>query len=250
MQALTFNQTSFDIIDQDNQIWVKSAQLAQALGYSDERSVSKIYTRNQDEFTDKMAQVVKLTTSGNYQTTTRIFSLRGAHLIAMFARTEVAKEFRKWVLDVLENHTQETQPSPQQITYTTPMRNISVSVEDILDLASLQKMAFNMSETLALLEKPLRAIGSNNYAAHCYDARVHYKVNMEIFYDIVARMFLAADITPGDFHTAAEAIHAREFRKELEKRLKEDDQWRATLNPSDPLKLGTGKTTQGVLVVV
>lgn len=32
----------------------------------------------------------------------RIFSLRGAHLIAMFSRTPVAKEFRKWVLDILD----------------------------------------------------------------------------------------------------------------------------------------------------
>jgi hypothetical protein len=33
---------------------------------------------------------------------TRIFSTRGCHLIAMFARTPLAKEFRRWVLDVLD----------------------------------------------------------------------------------------------------------------------------------------------------
>ncbi len=32
----------------------------------------------------------------------RVFSLRGAHLIAMFARTPKAKEFRRWVLDILD----------------------------------------------------------------------------------------------------------------------------------------------------
>lgn len=32
----------------------------------------------------------------------RIFSLRGCHLLAMFARTPVAKAFRRWVLDVLD----------------------------------------------------------------------------------------------------------------------------------------------------
>jgi prophage antirepressor-like protein len=36
----------------------------------------------------------------------RVFSLRGAHLIAMLARTPVAKAFRRWVLDVLEKETQ------------------------------------------------------------------------------------------------------------------------------------------------
>ena len=32
----------------------------------------------------------------------RVFSLRGCHLLGMLARTKVAKEFRHWVLDVLE----------------------------------------------------------------------------------------------------------------------------------------------------
>lgn len=34
----------------------------------------------------------------------RIFSLRGCHLLAMFARTPVAKAFRRWVLDVIEQY--------------------------------------------------------------------------------------------------------------------------------------------------
>lgn len=30
--------------------------------------------------------------------------MRGCHLVAMFASTDVAKQFRKWVLDVLDAH--------------------------------------------------------------------------------------------------------------------------------------------------
>lgn len=37
--------------------------------------------------------------------TARVFSLRGAHLIAMFARTSKAQAFRRWVLDILDGHT-------------------------------------------------------------------------------------------------------------------------------------------------
>ena len=37
----------------------------------------------------------------------RIFSLRGCHLVAMFARTPVAKAFRRWVLNVLEKYAAE-----------------------------------------------------------------------------------------------------------------------------------------------
>lgn len=48
-----------------------------------------------------MTALIDLPTKGGIQQV-RIFSLRGAHLLAMFARTKVAKEFRHWVLDVLE----------------------------------------------------------------------------------------------------------------------------------------------------
>ncbi|MNZ42258.1 hypothetical protein D3C78_598290 [compost metagenome] len=102
MQALTFRDTQFDITDRNGQPWLQSAQIASALGYASEDAVSRIYRRNADEFTPCMTETVKLTVSGNLQKEVRIFSLRGAHLLAMFARTEVAKEFRRWVLDVLE----------------------------------------------------------------------------------------------------------------------------------------------------
>lgn len=102
MQALTFRDTQFDITDRNGQPWLQGAQIACALGYASEDAVSRIYRRNADEFTPCMTETVKLTVSGNLQKEVRIFSLRGAHLLAMFARTEVAKEFRRWVLDVLD----------------------------------------------------------------------------------------------------------------------------------------------------
>lgn len=42
----------------------------------------------------------------------RVFSLRGAHLIGMFARTPKAKEFRRWVLDVLDREVANGSVSP------------------------------------------------------------------------------------------------------------------------------------------
>lgn len=105
MTALTFRDVTFDVRTIHNIIYITSAQLAQALEYQYEDAVSRIYRRNADEFTEDMSQTVNLTVSGNYQKTVRLFSLRGAHLVAMFARTPVAKEFRKWVLDVLDRET-------------------------------------------------------------------------------------------------------------------------------------------------
>lgn len=111
MRNLTFNSVNFTPIRQNNQIWLTSNELARALGYAETDSVTKLYNRHIDEFKPSMTQVidisetVKLTAPKNQQNLVkkvRIFNLRGCHLIAMFARTKIAKEFRKWVLDILD----------------------------------------------------------------------------------------------------------------------------------------------------
>ncbi|MDM1758136.1 Bro-N domain-containing protein [Acinetobacter piscicola] len=104
--TLSFNEVKFNPIPQnDGQIWLSSAELAQALDYKQVDSVTKIFNRNSDEFDFTMTQTVNLTVSNKnnelQNVKTRIFSLRGCHLVAMFARTAVAKLFRKWALDVL-----------------------------------------------------------------------------------------------------------------------------------------------------
>lgn len=105
MNTLTFHNTQLNVINQNNQIWLTSSDIAKALGYASTKSITTIFNRNNVEFTLGMSQVIKLMTSGNYRKNVRIFSLRGAHLIAMFARTPIAKDFRKWVLDILDKET-------------------------------------------------------------------------------------------------------------------------------------------------
>lgn len=107
MQTLTFQNTTLTPVSyNDAQIWLSSSDLAKALGYADVRSIANIYNRNKEEFTSGMTTVIKLITNGingsERELETRIFNLRGCHLIAMFARTAIAKEFRKWVLDILD----------------------------------------------------------------------------------------------------------------------------------------------------
>ena len=110
--TLSFQETQFDVVDREGQLWLKGSEIAVALGYKSYDAISRIYRRNSDEFTDAMTSTVKLTVSGNLETETRIFSLRGAHLLAMFARTKVAKEFRKWVLDILDKEVDQN-PAPK-----------------------------------------------------------------------------------------------------------------------------------------
>ena len=104
--ALAFNEVNFDVIPQNSQPWIRSPQIAVALGYARADKVNDLYSRHADEFSPGMTAVVSLPTDGGPQET-RIFSLRGCHLLAMFSRTPVAKAFRKWVLDVLDRLAEE-----------------------------------------------------------------------------------------------------------------------------------------------
>lgn len=135
MNTLTFNEVNFNPVQQNGQIWLTTGELAKALGYSDQKGVTRSYNRNKDEFTPSMTRIieinegVKSTPSSKTKglvVKTRIFSLRGCHLIAMFARTDIAKQFRKWVLDILDKDVGAPAQLPSsQLTaeQTLPLRN-------------------------------------------------------------------------------------------------------------------------------
>ena len=101
--ALIFNEFIFTHVTHQNSLWIRSSELAKALGYSDDRKVGVLYARHKDEFSNNMSVVLNLSTT-DIPAMTRIFSLRGCHLVAMLARTPIAKAFRKWVLDVIEQY--------------------------------------------------------------------------------------------------------------------------------------------------
>ncbi|SFL49556.1 BRO-N domain-containing protein, partial [Azotobacter beijerinckii] len=94
--ALVFRDVEFDVVDRNGRPWLRLPQIGVALGYANPYKVQQVYDRNADEFTDAMTGVVKLTTPGGKQDV-RIFSLRGAHLIGMLAKTKPSKGFRRWV---------------------------------------------------------------------------------------------------------------------------------------------------------
>lgn len=100
--ALAFHDITFQPVEhRTGETWLRVHEISEALGYADPRSVGNLYNANATEFTDSMTALVRLPTAGGVQEV-RIFSLRGAHLLGMFARTERAAEFRRWVLDVLD----------------------------------------------------------------------------------------------------------------------------------------------------
>lgn len=130
MNALTFNEVILNpVTKNDGQIWLTSTDLAKALGYARTDNISRIYSRNKDEFTDKMTAIINVAVKGfgsgdGNKRDVRIFSLRGCHLIAMFARTDIAKQFRKWVLDILDKNVGAPTRGNQLTTeQTLPLRN-------------------------------------------------------------------------------------------------------------------------------
>jgi prophage antirepressor-like protein len=121
---LQFHDTRLEIYDMDGTPWLQGRDLAAALGYQDENGVRRIFDRNQDEFTGDMTCTVKLTAHGQKRDV-RVFSPRGCHLIAMLSHTKRAKEFRKWVLDVLDKYGKEAaQPSPLAIQGTVYAKSL------------------------------------------------------------------------------------------------------------------------------
>jgi hypothetical protein len=107
MKELMFQNHAIRLVERDGKKWASAADIARALGYARADKVTRIFDRHRAEFSASMTMLVETPTlgvSGNLMTQTRVFSLRGAHLVAMFARTDKAQEFRRWVLDILDGH--------------------------------------------------------------------------------------------------------------------------------------------------
>ena len=154
---LTFQNTHFNVIERNNKLFISAVELASALGYKNSNSISRIYARNKDEFSNAMTEEVKLTLSGNLTKSVRIFSLRGAHLIAMFSRSTIGKEFRKWVLDVLDKET-----SPQKNDYLQPHPKRRTRILTMLEMDSVvsvtpvpdDAMVFAPSDIPSIVREP------------------------------------------------------------------------------------------------
>ncbi|EQB3039426.1 BRO family protein, partial [Escherichia coli] len=159
---LVFHNVQFQTVQRDGLLWLSAPQIASALQYADQSSVTRIYARHADEFTNGMTASVKLTDPKGDKQETRIFSLRGAHLIAMFARTPIAKEFRRWVLDILDREAEKSAIPPQ------PHIQPQFTAEEIILLCYMQlwmEKAQDISKHLYPIMKEL----NSSYTNKLYD---------------------------------------------------------------------------------
>lgn len=164
--VITFEQTDFDVVDLHNIPWLRGAQVALALGYKNpENAIKDLYARNADEFTDEMTQILDLPTAGGVQPV-RIFSPRGCYLLGMLARTEKAKAFRQWVLDVLEGRTTPYQAKPTTVPQRIAAHRLRLSLLAQLQAATaaglraaLHQQLWDVSRLLSIACPPIDSIG-------------------------------------------------------------------------------------------
>ena len=105
MNELTFKSHTLTPVIINNLPYLGVSQIGTALQYANPTRLIKIFLSHADEFTPDMSFLTTIDTNGGKQQV-RVFSLRGCHLLAMFSKTPVAKEFRHWVLDLIEQHNQ------------------------------------------------------------------------------------------------------------------------------------------------
>ena len=159
MTTLTFQNTTLSVINQNNQIWLTTKEIGKGLGYRNPSAdIANLYDRNADEFTAEMTALIEMQTAGGIQKV-RIFSLRGAHLIAMFARTKVAKDFRKWVLDVLDEEVlQKTKAIQPLVERKFTFEFTEYELQQLVWLWFAFKRGVG---TFQHIEKAFKALGSN-----------------------------------------------------------------------------------------
>ncbi|OAT58457.1 BRO-N domain-containing protein [Obesumbacterium proteus] len=169
-KELTFHNTNFSYMEMAGQIWLTAAEVGEALGYSDDKAIHRLYRKHADEFTVNMTGVVKVTTPGGVQDS-RVFSLRGAHLMGMFSRTTVAKEFRRWVLDILDREVEQGNVNPA-FDFEMHSKNMTVARKHFKFI--YEAWCHQLDPALRAINSPvaaelvdhLKSLGSLTYGIH------------------------------------------------------------------------------------
>lgn len=100
IDTLRFHEVDVSIYEQQGQLWISGEDIGRCLSFSEPRkSIDKIYERHRNEL-ELLSNVIKdpkLTSTDGKSYERRVYNEQGAYIIAMFARTETAKEVRAWL---------------------------------------------------------------------------------------------------------------------------------------------------------
>lgn len=142
--SFDFKEQSLEVVDYKGQPWFTAETIGKALGYANPReAIFKIFDRNKKDFGDDETTVIEIEVEVNSEEShtqngygimdknteshpqdgggiigkqrahtrkqkVRIFSLRGSYHFGFFAKTELGRDYRQWVLDLIENRHEES----------------------------------------------------------------------------------------------------------------------------------------------
>lgn len=188
MNNLVFKSHTLTPIIINNLPYLGVQQIAVALHYGqrgcqNDTPLRKLYERHADEFTPDMSFLTTVDTAGGKQQI-RVFSLRGCHLLAMFSKTPVAKEFRRWVLDLIEKHNKQVSANIAR----TDMRAIGGAVKRCAAVAIREEINKLFSRVLTLAEINTYGQVSDDDLIRCLWAwyATHHKKTFDALREVMA----------------------------------------------------------------
>lgn len=111
---ISYENHSISFLQEDDEIWIRMSEIAEALDYSDPRiASSKLFKRNKDEL-EEFSKSYQVGNSSTGQTA-RFLNEQGVYLFCMLAKTPKAKEFRKWVAKQIQNIRRQKQSTLPQL---------------------------------------------------------------------------------------------------------------------------------------
>jgi prophage antirepressor-like protein len=156
---IQFEETQLEILERDGELWFIGADVGRALGYAQPQiSVSTLYKRHAHQFSDEETTITSLIMVENEPPrNTRVFSRRGMHRLALYAKTKRAEVFQKWVLDLLEGKvklpgTAELTPLQQTILENAP------NWRDVYEMAQAGRTWAEISKELLMPILDVRAL--------------------------------------------------------------------------------------------
>lgn len=156
-----FNGTPVSIIEHAGQRWITAEEAGRCLGYAEPnvgQGIRNLYNRHLDEFGDEDSRQIDLICRDGKPRLTRIFSATGCMLLAMFANTDLAKEFRQWAKHVLSGQVTAVADEPLPAVVRSPRLEASMArmADSVATLAAgMQTMSTQLNVTskyIGLLE--------------------------------------------------------------------------------------------------
>ena len=204
--SLEFHKQELKVIDHNGQPWFTAETIGTALGLVNPRKAAqKIYDRYKDEFGSDETTIIEMEIEvgssdyhrqidgGSLEKTddyrpqngdgsqaklakhtrkiqVRIFSLRGAYHFGFFARTTLGKQFRQWVLDLIEARHEES-------SYYAAFRDVVGVLSDKYPLWQQVHFKFTIGIPLVLIASELDVPVSR--VSRAIRQMRHYKVLTE-----------------------------------------------------------------------